>query len=114
MKIEIRCSGIQLDDALRDHVRGKVDLALGRFESCIQVVRIGLDDLPGLRGGVDKRCLLEVTSALFETRIADARAESVRAAVDSACAIASRSVAHALELVRPLPHGGRPAGGSSC
>lgn len=112
MKVEIRGRGIQIDDALREHARRRVDFALGRFESSIRWVSLQLEDMNGPRGGVDKRCVIEVGSDVFETRIVDARDADVSAVVSAACSIMARSVARALERSRG-DAGGRGSAGST-
>lgn len=61
MKIQINAKSELLDSIQKDHAQKKVLFILRRFEEMIDSIHIKLEDLNGPRGGVDKRCLINVT-----------------------------------------------------
>ena len=60
MQIDIRAKKIEVDEALRAHVDRRLRFALGRFGERIGRVTVRFDDANGTRGGVDKRCQIDV------------------------------------------------------
>ena len=90
MKIVIRIHQVDLTFELRDHVRRRLEFALGRLGPAVRAVRVTLADVNGPRGGVDKRCRI-VLSGSHRT-IAEAVDADPYAAVDRAC----ERLAHAL------------------
>lgn len=60
MRLEIRQRGMKVTEELRDHVRERLQLALGRFTRSIGRVRVYLRDVSGPRGGLSKKCRIVV------------------------------------------------------
>ena len=60
MKIEIRSLNERIDQAQRDSIERRLLFALGRFGDRIRRVMVRLEDMNGPRGGLDKRCHVEV------------------------------------------------------
>ncbi len=60
MKIVIRSRGFEVTQAMRANLERGLRFALGRFAARVVVVNVRLSDLNGPRGGVDKRCQIEV------------------------------------------------------
>jgi hypothetical protein len=60
MRLEIRRRGVKVNEELRDFLKGRLRLALGRFGRHIDLVRAYLRDVNGPRGGPDKKCRLVV------------------------------------------------------
>lgn len=56
MRLQIRCHGVNVGRGLRDHVKERLRLTLGRLAGYIGEVRVYLRDVNGPRGGVDKVC----------------------------------------------------------
>ena len=66
--------------------------AAGRLTERVHAVRAWLEDVNGPRGGVDKRCAIEIRGALGVRR-ADVRDTDFYAAVDRAVHTAARTLA---------------------
>lgn len=60
MRLEIRHRGVKVTGDLRDHLKERCRLALGRFGRRIDRVRVYLRDVNGPRGGPDKKCRIVV------------------------------------------------------
>jgi putative sigma-54 modulation protein len=96
MKVSLRVRGISPDKDLAEHVRKRAALALGRFSTRIANVVVRLEDMNGPKGGIDKRCSIELTGT-FGQRLADVRDQSFNAAVDRAFAVTQRSLARLMK-----------------
>lgn len=60
MRLEIRRRGVNVTEKLRDYLKERLRLALGRFGHHIDLVRVYLRDVNGPRGGLDKKCRIVV------------------------------------------------------
>ena len=60
MRIDLQCEGLEPAQGLRDYVAHKMRTAIGRFRDHIQWARIKVADVNGPRGGVDKRCVVQL------------------------------------------------------
>ncbi len=60
MRLEIRRRGAKVTEELRDYLKERLRLALGRFGRHIDLVRVYLRDVNGPRGGPGKKCRVVV------------------------------------------------------
>lgn len=60
MITKIQTQGLELTDGLRDYTQKRLAYALSHSTQHIQRVQVRLIDVNGPRGGVDKRCQIEV------------------------------------------------------
>ena len=98
MQIAIQCRGFEITGAIEDHVRKRFGFTLGRGAGQIQRVEVTLSDLNGPRGGVDKRCLVQVRlDGLQPVVISDVQSD-LYSAIDRAAGRAGRTVMRRLEL----------------
>ncbi len=96
MRLSLRVRGAISNKELDEQVRDRAAVALGRFGTRIASVVVRLDDLNGPKGGIDKRCTVEVTGS-FGQQLAETRDKNFRAAVDRAFAVVQRSVVRAIQ-----------------
>jgi putative sigma-54 modulation protein len=96
MKLSLRVRGATADKELTEQVRNRAAVALGRFSDRVNSVVVRLDDMNGPKGGIDKRCTVEVTGS-FGQRLSEARDQSFGVAVDRAFAVVQRSVVRAVK-----------------
>jgi ribosome-associated translation inhibitor RaiA len=61
MELEIRRHKVRLDESMEEHIRRRVDFALGQFDSKINEVLVHVEDVNGPRGGIDKQCRILVS-----------------------------------------------------
>jgi putative sigma-54 modulation protein len=96
MRQEFRYKNSQRSAAAETYARRRADLALDRFVERIDVLAVKFEDLNGPKGGVDKRCTIEVRGRLLR-RIASAQAESYFVATDRAFHKLERSLVRTCE-----------------
>ena len=108
MQIEIHAHGFTTTEALYEHVTKRLQHALGCCADRISRVMVRLSDINGPRGGVDKRCQIQVRLAtLADVVIEDTQAD-LYVAIDRATERAARTVVRHLARqrrpVRSPPH----------
>ncbi len=90
MKLTIkRMSGTPLDVELIGHIERRTEFALGRVGLHVQQVRIGLEDLNGPRGGIDKCCQVQLVLAGEAPLVVSETSADEYAAVNRALSVAS-------------------------
>jgi putative sigma-54 modulation protein len=99
MLVDIRWKGSSKSQSLADHVQNRLRFALRGFQERIRTVTIRFEDTNGPRGGIDKRCSVELTGG-FGILVAEARDGSFQAAADQALARAERAVEKSLKRER--------------
>ncbi len=87
---------------LRDLAVKRLQFVLRRLHSLVPLARVRLSDINGPRGGVDKRCQVELNTEGAGKVVITALARDWRTALDSAMARAARS------LSRSWQRGQRP------
>ena len=60
MNMMIQAQGFKLTEGLTEHAKRRLRFALSRSSEQIQRVKVRLTDINGPRGGVDKRCRIEI------------------------------------------------------
>lgn len=105
MRIFIRNRKMDLAESGRDRIERSLRFALGRFAPRIRRVAVGLVDLNGPRGGVDKRCRVKVTLEPSGSVFVEEDGSDLLAVIDRAAERVGRSVERKLERHREL--GGR-------
>jgi putative sigma-54 modulation protein len=96
MKVSLRMRCASTDKDLVEHIRKRAVLALGRFSTRIASVVVRLEDLNGPKGGIDKRCSIELTGT-FGQKVAEVRDQDFTAAVDRGFAVVQRSLARLMK-----------------
>src|SRR5512140_2767570 len=72
MKLDIRWKGTQRSEALSQHVHDRAHCALRPSAGRVRQIVVRLEDMNGPKGGVDKRCTVEVIGT-FGVRVTEAR-----------------------------------------
>ena len=103
MNIQIHAQDFTLTAGLREHVARRLAYALNRGQDIVSRIVVRLSDVNGPRGGVDKRCGIELrlkgTSAVA---IEDTEAD-LYAAIDRAADRAGRTLNRRLSRRREFP-----------
>ncbi|MEZ5542425.1 MAG: HPF/RaiA family ribosome-associated protein [Pseudomonadota bacterium] len=99
MQIVIHCSGFPLTDPLAAHVQKRLGYALGRSAGKVRRVEVRLSDLNGPRGGIDKRCLVEVRLDKQSPVVVEDVQSELYAAIDRATGRAGRAVIRRVALI---------------
>jgi ribosomal subunit interface protein len=85
MELSIRGMNFDLTDAILGHVQRRLDGALSFYAPRLRGVTVRISDVNGPRGGVDKRCHLEVAGDIGSLQVEEVDADLYRA-VDRAAA----------------------------
>ncbi|MGB5397580.1 MAG: HPF/RaiA family ribosome-associated protein [Gammaproteobacteria bacterium] len=106
MQIAIQSRGFSLTDALHQHVLNRLEFTLSRGASRVRRVDVRLSDINGPRGGVDKRCLIEVRLSGLPVVVVQDVQSDMYTAIDRAAGRAARTVLRRLALGNPRrqPH----------
>lgn len=98
MRITIKLRGTDEETraTLREQIARRVDFALERFSEKLGSVLVRLDDLNGPRGGVDKRCQVQLRGPTIGELVFEVVDSAWGAAIDRALSLAGRSVSRAL------------------
>ena len=102
MKIDVRSQGFALTHALREYAERRLRFALVRAGDRVRRVAVSLHDINGPRGGIDKRCRIEVTRPGFPTVMIEDTEANLYLAIDRAADRAGRNV-----MRRLARHGAR-------
>lgn len=104
MRIDIKTHKFPLTSALRSHAQRRLHYALSSIEDHIQRVVMRLSDINGPRGGVDKRCRLQlVLEGLPDLVVEDTQAD-LYMAIDRASDRAGRTLLRKLERRKAGEH----------
>jgi hypothetical protein len=99
MTLTLRGTDVTRDE-LHDFATRRLGFALGRFGALVTGVKVSVYDENGPRGGVDKKCRVEVRGPEKLAVVIEDRAEDERAAIAYAADRAGRTFARALERRR--------------
>lgn len=97
MRVTTRLRGATDRDTLSQHIERRLHFALSRLEDRVTSVIARCADLNGPKGGLDKRCALELRGPEIGVLVVEARHGDWHAAVDEAVALANRALVRALE-----------------
>ena len=97
MQIIIQSQDFSLSKQLREHIHRQVRFALSRFADRIQRVRVSVADVNGPRGGLDKRCLMQVEVLAKPGLVAEVTDSSMYAAISRSASRANRLVTSCLK-----------------
>jgi len=84
-------------ETLSQHIERRLHFALNRLEDRVTSVKVRCTDVNGPKGGLDKRCALELRGPEIGVLVVEARHSDWRAAVDEGVSLASRALVRALE-----------------
>ena len=108
MRLTIQATGFQLTQALRTHTELRVATALGWASEHIRQLHVFLSDINGPRGGVDKRCRLQVVLGSGREVIIEDLEADLYVAINRATDRADRAVVRQIQRSRAFSNQ-RPA-----
>ena len=107
MQLDIQTNGFSLTEALKNYTTSRMQFALNRNDSYIMRARIWLADINGPRGGVDKRCQIELKLAgQNNIVIEDIEADlyfAIDRASDRCMRTLGRRIARSRQHIREIP-----------
>jgi ribosomal subunit interface protein len=98
MQIAIQAHGFSLTDAIEKHVQDRLQFTFSRVAGRVRRVLVTLSDINGPRGGIDKRCLIEVRLDGLSSIVIQDIQKDLYTAIDRAAGRAARSVMRRLAL----------------
>ncbi len=102
MQINVHARGFAMTTAIESHLQRQLRFAFDHLDNRVRRVSVRLSDINGQRGGIDKRCQLQVKLAdSSEVVIADVQPD-LYLAVSRAVERAAGSVTRRLERMRQL------------
>jgi ribosomal subunit interface protein len=97
MRVEVRGHGVEVSEALRDHLERRLRFSLDRFRERVEAVHASLRDVNGdERHGVDKECRIAVVMRPSGSVAAHARRADLYQAIDVAAGAVGRSLVRAI------------------
>lgn len=99
VQFSIHGDSVKLSEEFRQYIERRLRFALGRFASAIQRVKVRTEDINGPRGGIDKRCHVEVQLRASRSSpiLVTSDDSTLQAAVDCSAKRAARNVARKLD-----------------
>jgi ribosomal subunit interface protein len=104
MQINIQTNGFSLTDGIRDYTKRRMQFALNRNDNHITRVQVRLADINGPRGGVDKRCQIDLGLAGQNDIVIEDIETNLYVAIDRATDRCARTLARRLERAREFSH----------
>ena len=98
--LNVRTSGLHLDEEMKAHVRRQLGLKLGKFATHIERITVRFEDVNGPRGGEDTVSRIKVVLSGLDSVVYETRAVDARHAVDLAADRVERVVRRSLRLAR--------------
>ena len=99
---DLRTSGVEIEQGLREHIERRLTFALSRFGSRVSKTVVYLTDNNGPKGGIDKSCLIVVRLRGVGEVIAEVIDTDWPITVDRATTRIGHSVNRDLERQREL------------
>jgi len=96
MNVQIHASDFTLTDGLREHIAWRAAYATNHASDAVSRVVVHLSDLNGPRGGVDKRCGIELRLKGAQTLVVEDVQADLYVAIDRAFERIGRSLQRCL------------------
>lgn len=100
MKLDIYTTGFSLTNSLKNYTAAHMRFALNRHDALILRARIWLANINGPRGGVDKRCQIELKLAGQNNIVIEDVETDLYVAIDRACERCMRTLARRIQRTR--------------
>jgi putative sigma-54 modulation protein len=100
MQLLISGRNFKVSEELREHIDRRLQFALNKFDPEIDRVEVGLSDVNGPRGGLDKHCRIVAKMRHLGTLVIEDTDQDFYIAVNRAADRIGRSVARTLDRKR--------------
>jgi putative sigma-54 modulation protein len=104
MRVTIQTNGFEMTSALRSYTEHRLAIALGWAREHMHKLAVSLSDINGPRGGVDKRCKIQVQLGSGREVIIENVEADLYVAIDRAVDRADRAVVRQVERSRHFAH----------
>ncbi|MDZ4142791.1 MAG: HPF/RaiA family ribosome-associated protein [Methylotenera sp.] len=100
MQLDIQSNGFSLTEGIRSYALLRIRFALERNDNHIMSVKVRLSDINGPRGGVDKRCQIDLSLAGHNDIVIEDTETNLYVAIDRASDRCARTLTRRLERAR--------------
>lgn len=104
MRIEIHTGKFSLTDSLRAYIERRAQFGFSWAQQSLHTISLRLDDLNGPKGGVDKRCRVQIPIVGGSSVVIEEVQADLYVAIDRAIERAGRSLTRKLERKRKHAH----------
>jgi ribosome-associated translation inhibitor RaiA len=104
MQLDIQTSGFSLTDSILEYTKLRMQFALHRNDKLIIRAQVRLTDINGPRGGVDKRCQIDLSLAGQNDIVIEDIQTNLYFAIDRASDRCARTLIRRLERLRERLH----------
>jgi putative sigma-54 modulation protein len=105
MQLDIQTNGFSLTDSILEYTKLRMKFALHRNDKLIIRAQVRLADINGPRGGVDKRCQIDLSLAGQNDIVIEDIQTNLYFAIDRASDRCARTLNRRLERLRERLHG---------
>lgn len=102
MRLVISGKNFKVGEDLREHIDRRLQFALGKFDPEIDWVEVGLSDVNGPRGGIDKHCRIVAKTRSLGTLVVEDADDDFYIVVSRAADRIGHSVARSLDRRRTV------------
>jgi putative sigma-54 modulation protein len=100
MQLDIQANGFSLTEGLRNYTKWRMQFAVDRDDAHVTRARVRLADVNGPRGGIDKRCQIELALAGHKSIVIEDIETDLYVAIDRASDRCARTLNRRLERSR--------------
>jgi putative sigma-54 modulation protein len=100
MQLDIQTNGFSLTDGLRNYTKWRMQFVVDRNDAQVMRARVRLADVNGPRGGIDKRCQIELALAGQNSIVIEDIETDLYVAIDRASDRCARTLNRRLERSR--------------
>ena len=104
MRIVIQANGFVLTEALKTYTEQRLTATLGWAGERMRKLAVSLSDINGPRGGIDKRCKIQVQLGGGQEVVIEDTEADLYVAIDRAADRADRAVVRRVERMRDFSH----------
>ncbi len=104
MRIVIQANGFVLTEALKTYTEQRLRATLGWAGERMRKLAVSLSDINGPRGGIDKRCKIQVQLGGGQEIVIEDTEADLYVAIDRAADRADRAVVRRVERMRDFSH----------
>ena len=104
MQLDIQTNGFSLTDGIRDYTKQRMQFAVNRNDKHVTKVKVRLADINGPRGGIDKRCQIDISLAGQNDIVIEDIETNLYVAIDRASDRCARTLSRRLERAREFSH----------
>ena len=105
MRVDIKTSGLELTDGLREHTERRLGFAFDRAHYDLSTITVRLSDINGPRGGADKRCQIQIPLRRHTSVVIEETDTDLYVAIDRAASRAGNTLARQLAKRHRQPGG---------